>query len=99
MGIESMSPQELSDKIIELHEELERVRSGAKEFISVRTAAGYIALGLIGFFHVSGWIESHTVIGFDQWLYLVPFFISMALLLLWVMHEGIQLDKLLSRKK
>lgn len=97
MGVDP--EQELREKVHYLSGELERVEKEVKEYGLVRTGIGYAAFGVLMFFHLSGWLESHHVLGYRQWFYIIPFFIAMFLLLLWLMHESIQIDKIFKRKK
>jgi len=87
------------DRIVDLREKLDGVNDDIKEFFWVRASIGYVAFGLTMFFHLSGWLDSHHVIGLSQWLYIAPFFVVMGLLGLWLMRESVQLKKILGRSK
>ena len=94
-----MTEQELREKIYDLRREQDKALEEAKEYALVRGGIGYAAFGVLMFFHLDGWLESHHVIGISQWLYIIPFFLVMGLLGLWLAHEGIRLKNILKRQK
>jgi len=95
-----MTPeQEMQEKNYNLASELRRAEKEVKEYLTVRAGIGYVVFGLLMFYHLDGWLESNHVIGFRQWLYIIPFFVVIALLGLWLAHEGIQLEMILKRQK
>jgi len=89
-----MAEPEHSNRIVELKEGSRKVRLEVRSYAGVRFGIVFAALGLTMILHFDAWITSHAIAGYEQWFYIIPFLLVLALIGACFILDYLRLEKI-----